>query len=127
MNTKVSLLAILLFLAGTALIKAQVPQAVNFQAIARDATGNVMANTPIQIQLSILDNSSNGPVIYKELRALTTNAYGSFSFQIGIDPYATLTGKMEDINWLQGKKFLKIDYDPTNQLQFNLTLGTKNT
>ena len=96
-----SLLTIIL-LSLTAITIAQVPQAVNFQAIARDATGNVMVNTPIQIQLSILDNSSTGPVIYKELRALTTNAYGSFSFQIGIDPYATLTGKMEDINWLQG-------------------------
>jgi uncharacterized protein (TIGR02145 family) len=117
-----SLLTIIL-LSLTAITIAQVPQAVNFQAIARDATGNVMVNTPIQIQLSILDNSSTGPVIYKELRALTTNAYGSFSFQIGIDPYATLTGKMEDINWLQGRKFLKIDYDPTNQLQFSLTLG----
>jgi hypothetical protein len=116
MNTKVILLAILLFLAGSALVKAQVPQAVNFQAIARDATGNVMVNTPIQIQLSILDNSSTGPVIYKELRALTTNAYGSFSFQIGIDPYATLTGKMEDVNWLQGRKLLPLAVMLTGQI-----------
>jgi hypothetical protein len=124
MKTKfTSLLAIILIVTSTVL-KAQVPQAINFQAIARDANGNVMVNTPIQIQLSVLDNSSTGTVLYKELRALTTNAYGSFSFQIGIDPYAVLTGKMEDINWLQGKKFLKIDYDPTNQLQFTLTLGT---
>lgn len=123
MKIKISFLIIILF-STQAFVKAQIPQAINFQAIARDATGNVMDNTPIQIQLSILDNSSTGTVLYKELRAVTTNSYGSFSFQIGVDPYAVLTGNLQDINWLEGKKFLKIDYDPSNQFQFNLSLGT---
>jgi trimeric autotransporter adhesin len=123
MKTRItSLIAIILLSVTTAFT--QVPQAINFQAIARDASGNVMVNTDIQIQLSILDASTTGTVLYKELRAVTTNAYGSFSFQIGVNPYSVLVGKMTDINWIQGKKFLKIDYDPTNKLQFNLTLGT---
>jgi hypothetical protein len=126
MKTKITLkLTIFAFLfAFSTLLKAQIPQAINFQAIARDASGNIMANTPIQIQLSVIDGSATGTVIYKELRALTTNAYGSFSFQIGVNPYSVLVGKMTDINWINGSKFLKIDYDPTNQLHFDLTLGT---
>jgi hypothetical protein len=125
MKLKISFFCIIAFLiVNASTINAQVPQAINFQAIARDAGGNILANTPIQIQLSILDGNALGPVIYKELRALTTNAYGSFSFQIGKSPYSVLSGSMEDIDWINGNKYLKIDYDPTNQLRFNLTLGT---
>ena len=101
----------------------EVPQAINFQAIARDANSEVMANTPIMIQLSILDGSPDGELVYREIRSLTTNAYGSFSFQIGRDPYMAV-GEFADIDWAGGRKFLKIDYDPTAMLQFNLSLGT---
>ena len=100
-----------------------VPQAINFQAIARDANSEVMANTPIMIQLTILDGSPEGELVYREIRSLTTNAYGSFSFQIGRDPYM-VDGVFADIDWAGGRKFLKLDYDPTATLSFNLSLGT---
>ncbi|MDD4149294.1 MAG: hypothetical protein PHE33_04640, partial [Bacteroidales bacterium] len=43
---------------------AQVPQAINFQAIARDGDSNPMENTNIQIRLSVLDGSPEGTVVY---------------------------------------------------------------
>ena len=112
-----------LLMAAMFLTAQDVPQAINFQAIARDANSEVMANTPIMIQLSIIDGSPEGELIYREIRSLTTNAYGSFSFQIGRDPYMAV-GEFADIDWGGGRKFLKIDYDPTAMLQFNLSLGT---
>ena len=112
------------FLMASMFLTAQdVPQAINFQAIARDANSEVMANTPIMIQLTILDGSPEGELVYREIRSLTTNAYGSFSFQIGRDPYMAV-GEFADIDWAGGRKFLKIDYDPTATLSFNLSLGT---
>jgi len=116
-------LTLCLLMAAMFLTAQDVPQAINFQAIARDANSEVMANTPIMIQLSILDGSPEGELIYREIRSLTTNAYGSFSFQIGRDPYMAV-GEFADIDWAGGRKFLKIDYDPTAMLQFNLSLGT---
>ena len=116
-------LTLCLLMAAMFLSAQEVPQAINFQAIARDANSEVMANTPIMIQLSILDGSPEGELIYREIRSLTTNAYGSFSFQIGRDPYMAV-GEFADIDWAGGRKFLKIDYDPTAMLQFNLSLGT---
>ena len=101
-----------LLMAAMFLTAQDVPQAINFQAIARDANSEVMANTPIMIQLTILDGSPEGELIYREIRSLTTNAYGSFSFQIGRDPYMAV-GEFADIDWAGGRKFLKIDYDPT--------------
>ncbi len=117
-------LLVVLSLSTTRAEAQEVPQAINFQAIARGGDGEVMANTPIQIQLTILDGSATGTEVYKELRALTTNDYGSFSFQIGVEPYGVLTGSFDAIDWATGNKFLKIDYDPTNTLNFELTLGT---
>ncbi len=101
-----------------------VPQAINFQAIARGGDGEVMSNTDIQIRLTVLDGSSTGTEVYQELRALTTNEYGSFSFQIGIEADYTPIGTFADIDWATGNKFLRIDYDPSNQFNWDLTLGT---
>jgi len=103
---------------------AQFPHAINFQAIARDANGDVMISTPIQIRLTIIDGSATGTEVYQELRALTTNSYGSFSFQIGRDANYVTIGTFAGIDWNTGNKFLKIDYDPTNQFNWALTLGT---
>ena len=103
---------------------AQIPQAVNFQAIARDGLGSPMVSTNIQIRLSVIDSATGGTIVYQELRALQTNAYGSFSFQIGVSPAFTTIGTFPNINWETGNKHLKIDYDPTNTFTFNLTLGT---
>ncbi|NCC88228.1 MAG: hypothetical protein EOM05_10280 [Clostridia bacterium] len=103
--------------------QAQVPDAINFQAIARDGLGNVMPDTDIMIQLSILDGGSTGTQVYREIRSLTTNAYGSFSFQISRDAFMT-EGEFTEIDWAGGDKYLKVDYDPSATLSFDLSLGT---
>jgi len=102
-----SLFVMLLFMATTAF--AQFPQAINFQAIARDGNGDVMVATPIQIRLTVLDGSATGTEVYQELRALTTNGYGSFSFQIGRDANYVTIGTFDAIDWNTGAKYLKID------------------
>jgi uncharacterized protein (TIGR02145 family) len=102
---------------------AQVPDAINFQAIARDSYGNVMGDTQIMIQLSILEGSANGTQVYREIRTLMTNSYGSFSFQIGREPFMH-EGNFSSIDWASGSIFMKVDYDPTASLSFELSLGT---
>jgi hypothetical protein len=75
------------------------------------------------IQLTILDGSETGPQVYREIRSLTTNNFGSFSFQIGRNPFMN-EGVFSEIAWGSGGKFLKVDYDPTSSLAFSFTLGT---
>ncbi|MDD3876619.1 MAG: hypothetical protein PHT69_08360 [Bacteroidales bacterium] len=101
---------------------AQVPQFINFQGIATDANGQTLANTNIQIRLTVSDSALAGQVVYQELRAVQTNPQGSFSFQIGKDPAFTTAGVFKNINWLSGQMYLKVDYDPTNTMSFNLGL-----
>ena len=113
----------ILFTLSISIVFGQVPQAINFQAIARDGSGNPMVNTTIQIRLSVIDSAQGGTIVYQELRALQTNAYGSFSFQIGVNPSFVIVGTFSEINWETGNMHLKIDYDPTNTFSFDLTLG----
>src|SRR6056297_3161054 len=120
---KISILILGLLLSVSS-IMAQIPEAINFQAIARDQAGQVMANTNIQIRLTIIDSVSGGTEVYQELRALTTNDYGSLSFQIGHGADFVTIGTFAGINWTTGDKHLKIDYDPTNTFNWSLTLGT---
>ncbi len=117
------LLFVSVFILMGVLLYAQVPQAINFQAIARDGGGNPMINTNIQIRLSVLDSAQGGTIVYQELRALQTNDYGSFSFQIGVAANFVTIGTFQSINWVTGNKHLKIDYDPTNTFTFTYTLG----
>ncbi|NCC88359.1 MAG: DUF1566 domain-containing protein, partial [Clostridia bacterium] len=42
----------------------------------------------------------------------------------GVGANFVTIGTMQEIEWENGSKFLKIDYDPTNTFTFNLTLGT---
>ncbi len=119
---KVFLLLIGLLMSLTSVFS-QVPDAINFQAIARDENGDVMANTTIMIQLTILDGGVSGTEVYREIRSLVTNGYGSFSFQIGREPFMS-EGDFTLVEWETGNKYMKVDYDPTASLNFDLTLGT---
>jgi cytochrome c5 len=60
-----------LTLAGLAMllaisVTAQVPQKINYQAIARSATGAVIANQSIGARFTIHDVSPTGPIVYQE-------------------------------------------------------------
>jgi hypothetical protein len=119
---KPGILLILMIFCGS--MYAQLPQGITFQAIARNSSGNPMSNTNLQIRLSIIDSAQGGTTVYQELRAVQTNTQGVFSFEIGVNPNYVTIGNFSAINWTSGKKYLKIDYDPTNTFTFSLTLGT---
>ncbi len=77
---------------------AQAPSDINFQAIATDNNGDPLLNTNLQIRLSVIDSAQAGVIVYQELRAVQTNNYGSFSFQIGLNPNYTPVGVFKSIN-----------------------------
>lgn len=58
---------------------AQTPQQFNYQGVARDNAGNVLANQNVALQLSLHSGSANGAVVYSETQATTTNQFGLFN------------------------------------------------
>ena len=54
----------------TAASFAQAPEGVNYQAILRDGSGAIQANTSSTLGLAILQGSTGGPVVYAEDHAV---------------------------------------------------------
>ncbi|MEN9638615.1 MAG: hypothetical protein RLZZ262_483, partial [Bacteroidota bacterium] len=87
----------------------QVPQAVNYQAIIRDDTGNPVSEQTISLRLSVRSESATGPIVYSESHIVTTTAGGLINLAIGQG--IILTGTMSEVNWLEYPKYLEVEVD----------------
>jgi hypothetical protein len=78
---------------------AQIPQGFSYQAIARDGSGNVLANTPLPVKIDI-QTSLSGGLIYEELfSSVTSNQFGLITLAVGTG--SPVTGSFSLINWNQ--------------------------
>ncbi len=85
---------------------AQAPQAFNFTGFAKGKRGHPLILKEITVQVSILDESEIGPVLYQEIHQTYTGLIGRFTVKIGRgDPDL---GSFADIDWSTGSKFLEI-------------------
>ncbi len=91
---------------------AQVPQGLNYQAVARNASGAVLANQSVSVQFTVHDVSQSGTIVYQEHRTLTTNQFGLFTAVIGAGGTVT-QGTFAGINWGNGNKYLQVELDAT--------------
>ncbi len=101
---------------------AQAPNAVKYQAVARDGSGSLLLSQQVGLRLSILDNSASGTIVYQERHAPNTNAYGLFTIDLGAG--TVLQGNFTTVNWGSGSKYLKIELDPaggTNYSEMGVT------
>lgn len=81
-------------LAGS--IFAQVPQGINYQAVARDDDGSLMANQNVSV-IFTLRPSVGGTAIYSETHSPMTNEYGLFTAVIGQG--SAPTSAFNEIDW----------------------------
>jgi hypothetical protein len=107
---KKTLLQIALFLLVGIAAKAQAPQALNYQGVARNISGAPLVSTAIGLRLSIHDGSPTGTVVYKESQTPTTNTFGLYTVSVGNG--TVLTGTFNTINWGSGDKYLEVEIDP---------------
>ena len=90
-------------------IKAQAPQVINYQAVVRDAAGEIVKNKAVNFRLSILDGGTSGTSQYVETQSKTTNQFGLVTF--GIGQGTTVSGSMNAVTWSTGNKFFKVELD----------------
>lgn len=111
MKTKFVLILMLSF--SFCILSAQVPQGFNYQAIARDGTGAVLANQSLTVRMTIQTTLAGGIKIWEETFSVTTNQFGAMVFVIGT---GTRTGGsaalFSDINWASQAYFLKTEVNP---------------
>src|SRR6185436_16113969 len=109
MIKRFNFLFFILFLLTLKFAAAQAPQGINYQAIARDASGSILADKKISIRISITD-SNTGDTLYIETHTDTTNHFGLFTLTIGNG--IPEKGSFFSINWGTVSPWMQVDMDP---------------
>ena len=112
----ITLLAIVTF----ATLYAQTPKGFNYQAVARNAAGQLITNRNVGVRISILQGSATGTVIYQQEEVANTNANGLFTFIVGDNSTA-----FTNINWANGPYFIKSDVDLAGGNNYTLSTTQK--
>lgn len=105
------IIAVLFAVFITEISVAQSPQKMKFQAVARDNSGNILANRRVSFKISILSGSASGAVAYSETQdGLSTNTFGLVEMEIGNG--TPETGVFSSVNWGTNSYFVRVEMDP---------------
>lgn len=95
---------------------AQSPQGINYQAVVRNESGQVISNDDVNIEISILQGSIDGSVIFTETHNTTTNLQGIVNIIIG----SVNSGAFQLIDWTSSPYFISVNMNGnhigTNQI-----------
>ena len=105
---------------------AQSNKGINFQGIARDNNGYILANKSINIRISIKTDTNSSKSEYQEITPITTNVLGLFNIVVGAAETNKIVsaGPFENINWSKADKYLQIEIDTVGDLSF-IYMGTQ--
>lgn len=109
-NLNFLIIAFIALLLGVA-VSAQSPQSFRYQAVARDNSGNILANQNVSFRISILSGSVSGTITYRETHTgLSTNAFGLAELEIGKG--SPVNGTFSSIIWGSSSYFIQVEMDP---------------
>ncbi len=109
---------LILFVLAVATLYAQnVPQTVNFSAVLRDTTGNILPDTNVRLQLILREGGPEGNPIYTTTTTTTTNSNGYVSVMLnrGLSSYGT---PFTQIPWENGDFWIQVDYKTDDMFNY---------
>lgn len=120
---KLFLYPVLFLLSAATLFSQNTPQGMNYQAVARDADGKVMANLSVDIRIDLISNIERHGVAYSETHQVMTNKFGLFNFVIGEGQ--ARSGDFEEIPWASEEIWLEVALDESGDGDFKIMNTTK--
>jgi len=115
---KIYTFIVVLFIVSS--LMAQTPQSFKYQAVARDASGEVIADQKVSFQISILQGSESGTTVYTETHVDSTNQFGLVTLEIGT---GTTSDDFTAIDWGNNTYFIQIEMDASGGTSYIL-IGT---
>jgi hypothetical protein len=107
----------ILFSLISTIVNAQVPQGINYQAVARNSSGIILSNQIVGIEITIT-NGNGGNQLYTERHTSTTNQFGLFSLNIGSG--TVVFGSFSSINWGGISAWMSVSMDASGGNNFVL-------
>ncbi|MBN2612367.1 MAG: hypothetical protein JXB00_12480 [Bacteroidales bacterium] len=99
---------------------AQMPETFNYQAVVRNADGDIVKEQAVSFKIEILKGSETGDVVFAETHSVTTSQQGVATFAIGAGDH---TAQWMPIDWSLDAYYLKVYLDLTNGANFE-AIGT---
>ena len=112
-----TLITFLLLCAAT--LFGQAPEKFTYQAVVRNASNSLVANSPVGVRISILQGGVAGTLVFMENHTAVTNANGLVTIVIGSGNLQQ--GSLSDIEWGESTVFLKTEIDPTGGSNYTIT------
>jgi hypothetical protein len=108
---------LLFFLLFTSLVAfSQAPEGINYQAVIRNSSGNLVANTTVAIRVQVRQTSASGTVVYQERHSVLTSAQGLINMVIGNG--TPQVGTFNGINWGMGPYYVNLGIDLANGINY---------
>ena len=106
-------LFIFLSLFISTLLFSQAPEGINYQAVMRNNSGNLVTNSTVAIRVQILQGSSTGTIEYQERHSIISSSQGLINMVIGAGMPQTI-GTFNNIDWAVGPFFVNLAVDFSN-------------
>jgi len=90
--------------------QAQTPQAFKYQAVVRNAAGQVLTNQNVGLHIR-LSPADTAMTLYAETHSAPTNAFGLVNLEVGRG--TVVSGQFAMIDWAQQPIFIKVSLDAT--------------
>ncbi|MCB0807325.1 MAG: hypothetical protein KDC05_16135 [Bacteroidales bacterium] len=89
---------------------AQSPEKFNYQAVARNSSGDLLTNQLVSFRISLRSGSPTGTIHYQEIHPVTTNEYGLVNLVIGEG--TPVLGDLGSLYWGEMEYYIQVELDP---------------
>lgn len=98
-------------------------QGIPYQAVARDASGTVLANMPLQVTLALTDRAEGSIDYYSERHEVQTDENGLFQLVIGKG--ISRNGYLNDVPWMNNEVWVEITINGSGQSDLAIKQAVK--
>jgi len=106
MKFKIIILALMF---SSAMLNAQIPQAFSYQAIAMDSNGDLVTDSEVGIEISVLIGTPTGDNVYTESHLVMSTSLGHINLEVGRG--TPVLGQFANVIWSEDAHFLEIKMD----------------
>ena len=96
----------------------QAPEMMSYQAVVRDAAGELVSDAAVGMRISIVQYDVSGTAVYEETHTPTSNENGLVSIEIG---WGSTSDDFSAIDWSDGPYFIQTETDPTGGSSYTIS------